>query len=47
MRAILLFVVLGVALGAGAVAAGDMPAFTVERWVNSPPLTAEMPAIPG
>ena len=23
-------------------AAGDMPAFKVERWVNSPPLTADM-----
>jgi len=25
-----------------ATAAGDMPAFKVERWVNSPPLTADM-----
>jgi thiol-disulfide isomerase/thioredoxin len=34
---------LGLAIGAGAVsAAGDMPVFKVERWVNSPPLTAEM-----
>jgi hypothetical protein len=30
-------------VGAGAAsAAGDMPAFKVERWANSPPLTAEM-----
>src|SRR5262245_52808035 len=43
MRAILPFVVLGAALGAGAAsAARDMPAFKVERWVNSPPLTADM-----
>ena len=35
--------VVGVALGAGtAGAAGDLPAFMVERWVNSPPLTADM-----
>jgi hypothetical protein len=41
MRASLPFAFLGVALGAGAVsAAGDMPAFKVERWVNSAPLTA-------
>lgn len=33
----------GVALGAGAAAAaGDLPAFTVTRWVNSAPLTAEV-----
>jgi thiol-disulfide isomerase/thioredoxin len=43
MRASLPFVFLGVAIGAGAAsAAGDMPAFKVERWVNSPPLTADM-----
>ena len=43
MRASLPFAFLGVALGAGAVsAAGDMPAFKVERWVNSAPLTADM-----
>src|SRR5689334_538915 len=44
MRATLPFVLLGVALGAGAAgAAGDMdlPAFKVERWVNSGPLTAD------
>ena len=34
---------LALPVGAGAAsAAGDMPAFKVERWVNSPPLTAEM-----
>ena len=43
MRASLPVVLLGVALGAGAAsAAGDLPAFTVERWANSAPLTAEM-----
>jgi thiol-disulfide isomerase/thioredoxin len=42
MRAILPFVLLGVAMGAGAARAADMPAFTVERWVNSPPLTVDM-----
>ena len=43
MRAILPFVFLGVAIGVGAASAvGDMPAFTVERWVNSTPLTADM-----
>ncbi len=43
MRASLPFVFLGVAIGAGAAgAAGDMPAFKVERWVNSGPLTADM-----
>jgi hypothetical protein len=37
------FVFLGVAIGVGAAsAAGDMPAFKVERWVNSTPLTADM-----
>ena len=42
MRASLPFVFLGVAVGAGAAsAAGDMPAFKVERWVNSTPLTAD------
>src|ERR1700739_1000254 len=44
MRASLPFVLLGVALGAGAAgAAGDMDllAFKVERWVNSGPLTAD------
>src|SRR6266478_2616995 len=43
LRAILSFVFLAVAIGAGAAsAAGDLPAFTVERWVNSTPLTADM-----
>src|SRR5881397_1565853 len=43
MRASLPFALLGVAIGAGAVsAAGEMPAFKVERWVNSGPLTADM-----
>jgi hypothetical protein len=43
MRAILPFVFLGVAIGAGvASAAGNMPAFKVERWLNSTPLTADM-----
>ena len=43
MRATLPFVFLAAALGAGAAgAAGDMPAFTVERWVNSAPLTPDM-----
>jgi thiol-disulfide isomerase/thioredoxin len=43
MRASLPFVFLGFAIGAGAAsAAGDMPAFKVERWVNSGPLTADM-----
>jgi thiol-disulfide isomerase/thioredoxin len=33
----------GLSVGAdAATAAGDMPAFKVERWVNSPPLTADM-----
>src|SRR5262245_13164341 len=42
MRTSLPFVLLGVALGAGAAsAAGDVPAFKVERWVNSAPLTPE------
>jgi len=47
MRASLPFVLLGAALGAGALgaaspgAAGDLPPFTVERWVNTPPLTAD------
>ena len=43
MRASLPFVFLGVAIAAGAAsAASDMPAFKVERWVNSAPLTADM-----
>jgi thiol-disulfide isomerase/thioredoxin len=43
MRASLPFVLLGVAIAAGvASAASDMPAFKVERWVNSAPLTADM-----
>jgi hypothetical protein len=43
MNTILSFVLLGVVIGAGtASAAGHMPAFTVERWVNSTPLTPEM-----
>jgi len=42
MRTILPFVFLGVAIGAGAAsAAGGMPAFKVERWVNSAPLTPD------
>ena len=42
-RARLPFALLGVAIGASAVsAAGEMPAFKVERWVNSGPLTADM-----
>jgi len=37
------FVLLAVVLGAGtARAAGDLPAFTVERWVNSAPITPDM-----
>jgi thiol-disulfide isomerase/thioredoxin len=43
MRAILPSVFLGVAIAAGAAAADrDLPGFKVERWVNSPPLTADM-----
>jgi len=43
MRASLPIVLLAVALGAGtASAGGDLPAFTVERWVNSAPLTPAM-----
>ena len=43
MRASLSFVFLGVAIAAGAAsAASDVPAFKVERWVNSAPLTADM-----
>jgi thiol-disulfide isomerase/thioredoxin len=43
MRASLPFVLFGVAVGAAAASAGDdMPAFKVERWVNSAPLTADM-----
>src|SRR5262245_2584198 len=43
MRAILPFVFLAVAMGAGAAGTTrDMPAFTVERWVNSPALTPDM-----
>jgi len=42
MGALLPVLFLGVTAGPGpAGAAGEMPAFTVERWVNSPPLTAE------
>ena len=42
MKAILSFLFLGVTSGAAlASAAGDLPAFEVERWVNSPPLTPE------
>ena len=42
MRSILSFVFLGVVVGACLVgAAGKQPPFTVERWVNSTPLTAE------
>jgi thiol-disulfide isomerase/thioredoxin len=44
VRASLPFMLLGAAaLGAGtASAAGQLPTFTVERWVNSPPLTPDM-----
>ena len=43
MRAILPFLFLGLAVGGDAASAGrDMPAFQVERWVNSTPLTADM-----
>jgi thiol-disulfide isomerase/thioredoxin len=42
MRAVLPSVFLGVALAAGAAGADrDLPGFKVERWVNSPPLTAD------
>src|SRR4030095_7633771 len=42
MRSILQLLFLGVLAGAYLVgAAGKLPAFTVERWVNSPPLTVE------
>ena len=42
MRAILPFLLFGALAGPGlAGAAGDMPAFNAERWVNSTPLTAE------
>jgi hypothetical protein len=41
MRAVLLFLLLGVVAGSGtAFGAGKLPAFKVERWVNSTPLTA-------
>ena len=43
MRSSLPLLVLGVLVGACIVgAAGKLPAFTVERWVNSVPLTAEV-----
>jgi thiol-disulfide isomerase/thioredoxin len=42
MKAILPFLLLGVTAGAAlADAPGEMPAFMVERWVNSTPLTAD------
>ena len=42
MRAILPMVFFGVIAGSCLVgAASKLPAFRVERWVNSPPLTAE------
>jgi thiol-disulfide isomerase/thioredoxin len=42
MRTILPFLILGVVAGSGLVsAAGKLPAFKVERWVNSTPLVAE------
>ena len=43
MRALFPFLMLGVIGGAPGLAgaAGDMPAFKVERWVNSTPLTPE------
>jgi thiol-disulfide isomerase/thioredoxin len=42
MRTILPFLLLGVSAGSGlASAAGKLPAFKVERWVNSPPLSAD------
>jgi thiol-disulfide isomerase/thioredoxin len=43
MKTILPFLLLGVVVGAGtARAADEMPAFTVERWVNSTPLTPDV-----
>ena len=42
MRTILSFLFLGVSAGHGFTSAdSEMPAFKVERWVNSTPLTAE------
>ena len=42
MKAILPFLLLGLAAGSGgASAASDMPVLKAERWVNSAPLTAE------
>ena len=42
MRTILTLVFFGAIAGSCLVgAAGKLPAFSVERWVNSPPLTAE------
>ena len=42
MRALALLLFFGVVIGSCLVgAAGRLPAFTVERWVNSPPLTVE------
>ena len=42
MRAVLPFLLLGVVAGSGlASAASKLPAFKVERWVNSAPLTAD------
>jgi thiol-disulfide isomerase/thioredoxin len=42
MRAIMSSLILGVVAGSGlAAAAGKLPDFKVERWVNSPPLIAE------
>ena len=44
LRAILSFVLFGAAIAAGTAGAatGGMPGFKVERWMNSPPLTADM-----
>jgi hypothetical protein len=42
MKAILPFVLVGVATAVGVASAGDMPALTVERWVNSGSLTADV-----
>ena len=41
MRALLPLALLGAALAPAVAAAGDLPAFAVERWVNSTPLTPD------
>jgi thiol-disulfide isomerase/thioredoxin len=40
IKTVLPFLFLGVTGASDVIAASEMPAFTVERWVNSPPLTA-------